>query len=291
MPKVRKPTHSGSWYESNYAKLKAQIGSWMQDVQPEPGTHAQAIIAPHAGYSYSGHVMAYAYKHIDPSNVSRVFLLGPSHKLYTRKCLLSSTQSYETPLGSMQIDQEVCSQLLQTGEFEMMDVDTDEAEHSLELHTPYIVHIMGGKPFSLVPIMVGALSTSRSVLRVPLGCSVAYIVHAMGSKPLSLVPIMISALSTSSEAKYGALLAPYLNDPSNCFIISSDFCHWGRRFSYTFFDQDQGPIWKSIQWLDKEGMDAIESQSPQRFADYLSTYRNTICGRHPIAVLLNVSHP
>ncbi|KAF5832860.1 MEMO1 family [Dunaliella salina] len=254
MPKVRKPTHSGSWYESNYAKLKAQIGSWMQDVQPEPGTHAQAIIAPHAGYSYSGHVMAYAYKHIDPSNVSRVFLLGPSHKLYTRKCLLSSTQSYETPLGSMQIDQEVCSQLLQTGEFEMMDVDTDEAEHSLELHTPYIVHIMGGKPFSLVPIMVGALSTS-------------------------------------SEAKYGALLAPYLNDPSNCFIISSDFCHWGRRFSYTFFDQDQGPIWKSIQWLDKEGMDAIESQSPQRFADYLSTYRNTICGRHPIAVLLNVSHP
>uniref|UniRef100_A0A7S3VPY7 Protein MEMO1 n=1 Tax=Dunaliella tertiolecta TaxID=3047 RepID=A0A7S3VPY7_DUNTE len=253
MPKVRKPTHSGSWYDNNYAKLKAQIGSWMQDVQPEPGAHAQAIIAPHAGYSYSGHVMAYAYKHIDPSKVSRVFLLGPSHKLYTRKCMLSSTQAYETPLGSMQIDQEVYSQLMQTGEFEMMDVDTDEAEHSLELHTPYIVHTMGSKSFSLVPIMVGALSTS-------------------------------------SEARYGALLAPYLNDPSNCFIISSDFCHWGRRFSYTFFDQEQGPIWKSIEWLDKEGMDAIESQSPQRFSDYLGKYKNTICGRHPIAVLLNVSH-
>eukprot|EP00983_Pelagomonas_calceolata_P119580 1160622-Pelagomonas_calceolata.AAC.2 len=87
----------------------------------------------------------------------------------------------------MQIDQEVYSQLMQTGEFEMMDVDTDEvghrwlwnslktagtrkgelvvsvqgAEHSLELHTPYIVHTMGSKSFSLVPIMVGALSTSR----------------------------------------------------------------------------------------------------------------------------------
>eukprot|EP00983_Pelagomonas_calceolata_P119581 1160622-Pelagomonas_calceolata.AAC.3 len=83
MPKVRKPTHSGSWYDNNCecllhyapvtisarlllpisssrpssycvslyllladAKLKAQIGSWMQDVQPEPGAHAQAIIAP-----------------------------------------------------------------------------------------------------------------------------------------------------------------------------------------------------------------------------------------------------
>jgi hypothetical protein len=41
------------------------------------------------------------------------------------------------------------------------------------------------------------------------------------------------------EAKYGALLGPYLDDPSNLFVISSDFCHWGRRFSYTFYDDSQ----------------------------------------------------
>ncbi len=41
------------------------------------------------------------------------------------------------------------------------------------------------------------------------------------------------------EAKYGAILGPYLDDPSNCFVVSSDFCHWGTRFSYTFHDQQQ----------------------------------------------------
>lgn len=42
------------------------------------------------------------------------------------------------------------------------------------------------------------------------------------------------ALYCRSEAKYGEILAPYLDDPSNLFVISSDFCHWGRRFSYTY---------------------------------------------------------
>jgi len=46
-------------------------------------------------------------------------------------------------------------------------------------------------------------------------------------------------LCTRSEASYGAILAPYLEDPSNCFIISSDFCHWGKRFGFTFHQQDQ----------------------------------------------------
>ncbi len=41
------------------------------------------------------------------------------------------------------------------------------------------------------------------------------------------------------EAKYGAILGPYLDDPSNCFVVSSDFCHWGSRFSYTFYDKSQ----------------------------------------------------
>jgi hypothetical protein len=42
-----------------------------------------------------------------------------------------------------------------------------------------------------------------------------------------------------SEARYGQLLAPYLLDPSNLFIISSDFCHWGSRFKFTFTNSEQ----------------------------------------------------
>jgi MEMO1 family protein len=86
---------------------------------------------------------------------------------------------------------------------------------------------------------------------------------------------------------YGGLLAPYLDDPANLFIISTDFCHWGRRFSYTYYDETKGSIWQSIKWLDELGMSTIEEGEPAAFATYLRTYSNTVCGRVPVAILLN----
>lgn len=72
-------------------------------------------------------------------------------------------------------------------------------------------------------------------------------------------------------------------------MISSDFCHWGQRFRYTYYDRSVGEIWQSIQKLDKQGMNLIETLNPSAFTEYLKKYGNTICGRHPIGVLLNVS--
>jgi predicted class III extradiol MEMO1 family dioxygenase len=60
------------------------------------------------------------------------------------------------------------------------------------------------------------------------------------------------------------------------------------RFSYTFYDASRGAIHESIQWLDHEGMRIIESQNASAFYDYRKKYKNTICGRHPIAILLEV---
>ncbi|GFR44951.1 hypothetical protein Agub_g6259, partial [Astrephomene gubernaculifera] len=251
MPRVRRPSHANSWYKGDAAALEAEISKWKAAVEPLPGLPARAIIGPHAGYSYCGHVMAHAYAHIDPTKFKRVFLLGPSHHVFSRKCLLSSQAVYDTPLGPMQIDSEVYGQLRATGRFEDMDLEVDEDEHSLELHTPYIVHTMRGQEFRLVPIMVGALTGE-------------------------------------AEASYGKLLAPYLDDPTNLFVISSDFCHWGSRFSYTYYDREQGQIWESIKWLDQQGMRAIETGDPAAFASYQERYKNTICGRHPIGLFLNM---
>ena len=60
--------------------------------------------------------------------------------------------------GNAAVDAEVYAQLRATGKFQEMSAEADEAEHSLELHLPYIVHIMAGRPFTLVPIVVGAVS-------------------------------------------------------------------------------------------------------------------------------------
>eukprot|EP01090_Pellita_catalonica_P011939 TRINITY_DN2482_c0_g1_i3.p1 TRINITY_DN2482_c0_g1~~TRINITY_DN2482_c0_g1_i3.p1 ORF type:complete len:159 (+),score=7.54 TRINITY_DN2482_c0_g1_i3:510-986(+) len=112
-----------------------------------------------------------------------------------------------------------------------------------------------------------------------------YRIFRSGTLP-RIVPILVGS---GTPAKYAALLAPYLASPENVFVISSDFCHWGSRFSYTFHDKSKGEIWQSIEWLDKCGMAAIESLDPQKFKTYRKKYSNTICGRSPIALLLHVA--
>ena len=114
-----------------------------------------------------------------------------------------------------QVDRAMSEELRSTGSFEVMSLDTDEAEHSIEMHLPYIAKMMAPKKneFTVVPILVGSISADK-------------------------------------EAKYGAIFAKYLADPTNLFVISSDFCHWGDRFHYTYYDQSKGEIHQSIKALD-----------------------------------------
>uniref|UniRef100_A0A8P4KI52 Protein MEMO1 n=1 Tax=Dicentrarchus labrax TaxID=13489 RepID=A0A8P4KI52_DICLA len=225
----REASHAGSWYSAS-------------------GNNR----APHAGYTYCGACAAHAYKQVDPSVTRRVFILGPSHHVPLSRCALSPAEVYRTPLYDLRIDQKVYADLWKTGLFERMSLQTDEDEHSIEMHLPYTAKAMESHKdeFSIVPVLVGALSESK-------------------------------------EQEYGKLLSKYLADPSNLFIISSDFCHWGQRFRYTYYDESQGEIYRSIEHLDKMGMGIIEQLDPMSFTNYLKKYRNTICGRHPIGVLLN----
>jgi MEMO1 family protein len=148
-------------------------------------------------------------------------------------------------------------------------------------------------------------------------------------RDVSIVPILVGSLSPEREAHYGRILSKYLSDPSNFFVVSSDFCHWGQRFRYTYYDKSCGEIHQSIQRLDQQvsklfvndsklrnfllsfgssfswmlsificfilffvlqGMSIIETLDTSGFTEYLKKYGNTICGRHPIGVLLNVKH-
>lgn len=113
---------------------------------------------------------------------------------------------------------------------------------------------------------------------------------------------MVGNTDARAEAEYGSLLAPYLSDPSNIFVISSDFCHWGSRFGYTYYqppDSSSGtklksnsrvasdyPIHESIAAVDQESMDAVEAGSHQEYLQQLRDTGNTVCGRHPIGVFL-----
>ncbi|XP_065564446.1 protein MEMO1-like [Artemia franciscana] len=251
MTSVRTASHAGSWYSSNARELNKELEEWLSKADLCHGP-ARAIIAPHAGYRYSGPCAAHAYRQISPAVIKRVFILGPSHRVRLSKCALTQMKRYATPLYDLVIDMEVNNELAATGHFQWMSADTDENEHSIELHLPYVAKVFERyrDQFTVIPILVGSLSTDKETL-------------------------------------YGQILSKYLADPENLFVISSDFCHWGGRFSYKYYEPSAGPIFKQITQLDKQGMDLIELLDAEGFSEYLRETGNTICGRHPISVLLN----
>lgn len=99
----RPATHAFSWYEGDPQILNRQLEEFLLGADVEK-SDARAIIAPHAGYRFSGQTAAYAYKAISPQNIERVFLLGPSHKVYLKGCALSVSEYYETPIGDIKVD-------------------------------------------------------------------------------------------------------------------------------------------------------------------------------------------
>jgi AmmeMemoRadiSam system protein B len=118
-----------------------------------------------------------------------------------------------------------------------------------------------------------------------------------------LIPILVGNLSPEQEATYGKILAPYLNDPTSVFIASSDFCHWGSRFNYTYYlpgsntkeaqtlrtngkTPTSPAIHDSIAAVDHMCVDAVETGIHQEFIDIVAKTGNTVCGRHPIGVVM-----
>lgn len=250
MSKIRNASHAGSWYSERGNVLDGELTSWLNSAQITQQA-AQAIIAPHAGYAHSGETAAFAYKHIDPNPIERVFIFGPSHHVSLSGCALSQADIYSTPLYNLNIDKNVVNELKEMGMFELISPEADEDEHSIEMHLPYIAKVMASK-----------------------------------KNDFTIVPVIVGSLSFDLERQYGKLFSKYLAQPQNLFVISSDFCHWGQRFKFTYHNTDDGEIWKSIENLDRIGMNLIEKQDHSGFNNYLKKFHNTICGRHPIGLLL-----
>ncbi|OTB05684.1 hypothetical protein M426DRAFT_319673 [Hypoxylon sp. CI-4A] len=275
---TREAEHANSWYDGDTDRLNQELDNYFSRVTdplngsnlPIPG--ARVVIAPHAGYSYSGPCAAWAYKCLDLSKAKRVFVLGPSHTYYLSGCALTSFAKLETPFGDLKIDEAVIQQLRDTGKFQDVPKNKDLDEHSLEMHFPYIYKRI--------------TQTFASEAEYP-----------------TIVPILIGDNNGPQEKEFGKLLVPYLKDPDNAFVVSSDFCHWGLRFSYTAYapegkvDQLESlgrrtpkptnpPIHASIEKIDRLAMEAVESGDHDNFLGNLRHTRNTVCGRHPIGVVM-----
>jgi len=124
----------------------------------------RALIAPHAGYIYSGEIAATAYKQLEPikNTINRVVILGPSHRVPFVGCAVSKADYFRTPLGDIAIDQNAIQALTNLPQVQLLE-SAHAQEHSLEVHLPFLQTVLDS--FSLIPIVVGD-ADANSVMEV-----------------------------------------------------------------------------------------------------------------------------
>jgi AmmeMemoRadiSam system protein B len=159
MPSIRPAAVAGSFYPGDAGALAAEVSSYLADAVPAvAGTRVpKAIIAPHAGYMYSGPIAASIYARLAPlrGTIRRVVLAGPAHRVYVAGAAVPSVNAFACPLGDIPLDREAIESLRQFPFVEVSD-RAHALEHSLEVHLPFLRSVLGS--FSLVPIVVGDAS-------------------------------------------------------------------------------------------------------------------------------------
>jgi len=141
---VRAPAVAGLFYSADRGRLEAEVKGLMDAAAPATLV-SKAVIAPHAGYVYSGPVAASAYA-AAARGVERVVLLGPAHRYPFRGLAAHSADAFASPLGEVAIER---CELPHT---QVLDAAHD-GEHSLEVHLPFLQVVLDD--FALIPLTVG----------------------------------------------------------------------------------------------------------------------------------------
>jgi len=204
---ARKAVFAGQFYEYNEQALDKQIAGCFEDkngpgalpLNKRSGT-IQAIIAPHAGYIYSGPCAAWAYKEIAEAEFADLYIIiGPSH---SSKGNAISMQGYETPFGLARVDQEFAKALLEKNEELKIDEDAHAEEHSIEVQLPFLQFATKDKMHELkiLPMIIGDIDYAK------LGLDIKETILESGKKVI--------------------------------IIVSSDFTHYGHNYHYIPFSTD-----------------------------------------------------
>lgn len=150
---------AGTFYPHDALTLRRLIRELLADTRAD-GAAPKALIAPHAGYIYSGAIAASAYAHLSLSAdaIERVVLLGPSHRIGFSGLAQTSVRQYRTPLGAVEIDRDAYDRISALPQIQLCD-PAHELEHSLEVHVPFLQETLGD--FRLLPLVVGDATVTQ----------------------------------------------------------------------------------------------------------------------------------
>lgn len=154
---IRPSPIAGTWYDSNPKRLAEELDGYIERANlPELPGEVIALVAPHAGYRYSGPVAGHAFKTIKDKSFDEVVVISPMHQYYPQPILTTGHDAYQTPLGTIplavdtisEIDQQLNNQI----GLSLTPIKHDQ-EHSLEIELPFLQRSLRN-PFHLIPIML-----------------------------------------------------------------------------------------------------------------------------------------
>ncbi len=157
---IRPPAVAGTFYPAESDALAAEVEELLHSADSGAGTESGdivALIAPHAGYMYSGPVAASAYARLASRQPKfrKVVLIGPDHHVGFGGLAASSARAFETPLGLVPQDHVALDRLLKLPQVKVLD-DAHTREHSLEVHLPFLQKVLG--EFEVVALVAGQAS-------------------------------------------------------------------------------------------------------------------------------------
>ncbi len=155
-PTIRPPAVAGTFYSDRPERLAAAVENLLDQAHDAGLGPVRAVIAPHAGYRYSGPIAASAFRQLRTDGNGRqptVWLLGPAHYVYVDSVALSPADAFETPLGRVAQNHAAIDALLARGPAYQLDPLAHQPEHSLEVELPFLQTVLPN--WQLVAMLCG----------------------------------------------------------------------------------------------------------------------------------------
>lgn len=156
--RIRHPVVAGLFYPKDPDALRSMIRTCFEDVSSEYTNNRRiwGAVVPHAGYKYSGPVAAHTYQALKNLSPERIIIVGPSHRQYFQGISVYEGAEWQTPIGSVQVDNSFGRELADKGTFESGELGHTE-EHAIEVQLPFLQYIYS-HDFAVVPITMGSQS-------------------------------------------------------------------------------------------------------------------------------------
>ena len=156
---VKEPAVAGSFYPLDRKKLEAEVDGYLAGGgDPSGGGRLLALVAPHAGYLYSGHVAGHSYAQLKGKDIRTVILIGPAHHVAVNGAVIYPGSGLKTPLGVVPVDETLARALASERDEVKLAAEPFAREHSLEVQLPFLQRTL--RDFSVVPILVGRMTAA-----------------------------------------------------------------------------------------------------------------------------------